>query len=482
MIDNKKEKKEKITTWKQDLYIAMKQINYKWKVITMIIANCIFICLHISLFKINMNLNNIPFIKDLNNMTLNGLPIIGDVNIIHCIIYIISIVISIVSIYGFYMLLKALSKPYKAKTITGICKDLKIYYGEKSKRNLPIPITETKDKENSKITQMELYSNGTTIEDWEKEDRLKRFSQKFSRAVVGVEPHETDIDKMYLYYRKDYSEKTLFWKNSYLINDDCTLVLGENGIGKQETINLNDNPFLVIAGSSGSGKSIELMSLLMQNILKGNRVIIGEFSKGGVDFNKYWRNLKNCTIYTELDLFEGLFGYELSHELDVRKELLRINNCKNISDYNKKIETGEIKGEKLQRIIIALDEAGQIFTKSNDKKTEETLKYIRYNINKMFSTYRYCGIHAILATQVPSASIFTEEVRYNSDRICGKANKILSEMAIDSPKASTISKKSKGHFATSWGTEFQGYLFFEKDVFKNCEKQGADSNEHTTDN
>lgn len=160
MIDNKKinkkEKKEKTTTWKQDLYIAMKQINYKWKVITMIIANCIFICLHISLFKINMNLNNIPFIKDLNNMTLNGLPIIGDVNIIHCIIYIISIVISIVSIYGFYMLLKALSKPYKTKTITEICKDLKIYYGEKSKRNLPIPITEKKDKENSKITKMEL--------------------------------------------------------------------------------------------------------------------------------------------------------------------------------------------------------------------------------------------------------------------------------------------------------------------------------------
>lgn len=94
---------------------------------------------------------------------------------------------------------------------------------------------------------MELYSNGTTMEDWEKEDRLKRFSQKFGRVVVGVEPHETDIDKMYLYYRKDYSEKTLFWKDSYLINDDCTLVLGENGIGKQETINLNDNPFLVIA-------------------------------------------------------------------------------------------------------------------------------------------------------------------------------------------------------------------------------------------
>ena len=285
-VMNKKSREEKNTTWKQDLYIAIKQFNYKWKVITILIANFMFIYLHILLFKININLNNIPFIKDLNKMTLKNLPLINEINIIHCMIYITSIALSIALIYGFYRLLKALSKPYKTKIITGICKDLKIYYGERNKSNLPIPITEKKDKENSKIIKMELYSNGTTQDDWEKEDRLKRFSQKFHRVIAGVEPHETDIDKMYLYYKKDFSDKILYWKNEYLVNDDCTLVLGENGIGRKEFINLNDNPHLIIAGSSGSGKSVELSSLLMQNILKGNRVIIGEFSKGGVDLLK----------------------------------------------------------------------------------------------------------------------------------------------------------------------------------------------------
>lgn len=476
MKDNKKV--EKSTTLKQDLYIAMKQFNYKWKIILLGITICILITTNILLVKFNINFDNITHIEQFDFFTLRNLPILGDINILYYTIHILLIIISILLIgtiyYGSYKFLKVLSKPFNTKKIIQICEDLKIYFGKENKRNFPIPIVEKKLKGNKRIKEMELYANGTIPEDWEEENRLQRFSQKFGKAIVGVEQYEEDFEKIHLYYRKDYSKEMLFWKDEYLVKDDCTLVLGENNLGKQETINLNDNPHLIIAGMSGSGKSVEMMSLLMQNILKGNRVIIGEFVKGGVDYNKDWKNLKNCEIYTDIDLFCGLFGYELSHELDVRKELLKTNNCKNISEYNKKIENGEIKGEKLQRIIIALDEAGQVFIKSKDKKEEETLAYIRAKINKMFSTYRFCGVHAILGTQIPSATILTEEVRYNSDRICGKANKILSEMVIDSPKASTIPKKSKGHFYTSWDTEFQGYLFIEKEVFKNCEKRSID--------
>lgn len=370
MEDNKKV--EKSTTLKQDLYIAMKQFNYKWKIIVLGIAIFILIAINILLVKFNINFDNITHIEQFDFFTLRNLPILGDVNMLYYTIHILLIIISILLIgavyYGFYKFLKVLSKPFNTNKIIQICEDLKIYFGKETKRNFPIPIVEKKLKGNKRIKEMELYANGTITEDWEKENRLQRFSQKFGKAVVGVEQYEEDFEKIHLYYRKDYSKEMLFWKDEYLVKDDCTLVLGQNNLGKQETINLNDNPHLIIAGMSGSGKSVEMMSLLMQNILKGNRVIIGEFVKGGVDYNKNWKNLKNCEIYTDIDLFCGLFGYELSHELDVRKELLKTNNCKNISEYNKKIENGEIKGETLQRIIIALDEAGQVFIKSKDKK------------------------------------------------------------------------------------------------------------------
>ncbi|MDR0979039.1 MAG: hypothetical protein LBL91_03785 [Lachnospiraceae bacterium] len=474
MENNKiRKNKEKVTTWKQDVHIGISQFHYKWKVAIVIISTCILVKIHMSLIKFNVNLDNVKFIQNIDSALLKDMPFLK-IKLLYFMIYVASITTSIILIYGFYKLLKFLSKPWKTNKLAKICEQLQICYGKRNKNNLPILITERKDKRNEKIKVMEFYSNGTTVEDWKKEDRLKRISQKLNRAVVEVEAHNKDIDKILLYYRKDYSEKLIYWDNNYLINDDCSLVLGENKLGMQEIINLNDNPHWIIAGSSGSGKSVELLNLLMQNILKGNKVIVAEFYKGGVDFNKEWRNLENFTIYTEIEELLGYIVYDLSHELDVRKELLKLYNCKNISEYNRKVETKEIKGERLDRIIIALDEAGQVFIKSKDKKKEEKLEIIRKKLSEIFSMYRFCGVHCLYGTQVPSSSVFDEAIRHNSERICGRADKILSKIAIDTEDAAFIPKKSKGHFITSEGKEFQGYLFSEKEVFEGQKKQGVD--------
>lgn len=50
-------------------------------------------------------------------------------------------------------------------------------------------------------------------------------------------------------------------------------------------------------------------------------------------------------------------------------------------------------------------------------------------------------------------------------RVCGRANKVLSSIVIDSEEASKIPKKSRGQFITNEGKKFQGYIFYEKDVF-----------------
>ena len=76
---------------------------------------------------------------------------------------------------------------------------------------------------------------------------------------------------------------------------------------------------------------------------------------------------------------------------------------------------------------------------------------------------RAFGIHLILATQRPDATILTGQIRSNLDcRICGRADQVLSQIILDSTEAAErIPKDSQGRFLLSNGTLFQSYWFDE---------------------
>src|SRR5574344_1934677 len=208
--------------------------------------------------------------------------------------------------------------------------------------------------------------------------------------------------------------------------------------------------------------------MLMQAYLRSALIYIIDF-KGGLDFNKGWKNLDRhrCEIKTNINEVDNLLSYFIMNEGERRKRILNEYHCKDLEEYNSKIANNEISAEKLERIVIGIDEASQIFTSSRDKEKENILKTIRDRFDIISELFRAVGIHLIISTQVPSSQVLTEKIRHNCDyRICGRSNKILSEMVIDSPKASTIPKKSRGKFITNENKEFQSYLFYEKKVFK----------------
>ena len=74
----------------------------------------------------------------------------------------------------------------------------------------------------------------------------------------------------------------LHWQNTDLNEKDFKLVLGQS-LGGKVTVDLKKVPHILIGGSTGSGKSVFLKSLLMQCIKKNAEVYIADF-KGGVDF------------------------------------------------------------------------------------------------------------------------------------------------------------------------------------------------------
>lgn len=463
-VNNKDKSNNKITTWQQDLEIMGNQFLYPMKDLTAILGAS-------SLPYINQRFADISIVQYFNNLygnILNSLdlentPIVKDI----------STNIILTGAYYFILLGIIYARPYSLQRKANDCKSLMITDNKKETGNTIIPIRDAISFTNPKLRKLICFSNGVLAKDFFENDNLERLSKKWSRFVIDAEDYKED--KLIINYKRHKSNKMLFWKDAYLLKDDFKIVLGLNDKGEKKILDFNIIPHITISSSSGGGKTTLFKSIFMQSYLKGATIIIADF-KGGLDFNKGWESLdeKRCKIITDVDALWDYVCYDLPDIAKDRIALLNRYHCDSIKEYNDKVESGEINDKKLERIIFGLDEAAQVFTKSKNKKQEEKLQTIREKIETISSLYRSVGIHLVISTQVPSSSILTEAVRHNAVlRICGRANKILSQVAIEKDIASTIKANERGRFATNEDKDcfFQGYLFYENKVFSELKQK-----------
>lgn len=246
---------------------------------------------------------------------------------------------------------------------------------------------------------------------------------------------------------------TISWSPSFLSTSDFVLTLGK-GLSGLIRVNLASVPHILLGGSTGSGKSILLKSLLMQCVEKGASVYIADF-KGGIDFPGIWS--KTChMILDEKTLCDTL--KELIGELETRKSVLRQAECANIHEYNATVKP------IYSRIVIACDEVAELLDKTGQSKAnKESIDMIISYLSTIARQGRAMGIHLILATQRPDANIIPGQIKNNMDcRICGRADNILSQIILDNGDANdVIPKDAQGRFLMGDGTVFQGFLFEE---------------------
>lgn len=244
------------------------------------------------------------------------------------------------------------------------------------------------------------------------------------------------------------------WENNFLPSSPSELMLGEGYIGPIR-VDLAKTPHILIGGSTGSGKSVLLKTLLVQAIQKKMRVFICDF-KGGVDFPFPWKARCNLCL-TEEDLIVIL--RKLIKTLELRKELFRDLGCANIDEYNRRTLIS------MDRIVFACDELAEMLDKTGaDKARKERLAQIESMLSTIARQGRAFGIHLILATQRPDATILNGQIKNNCDcRICGRADNVLSQIILDSTDAAKmIPSNICGRFLMSDGTLFQGYWFDEE--------------------
>ena len=178
------------------------------------------------------------------------------------------------------------------------------------------------------------------------------------------------------------------------------IIFGKDVGGAPVIGDLSKMPHLLIAGTTGSGKSMYLLSMLSGMILKYapdelRLILVDPKMVEFTCFDAIGHMI--LPVVTDMSVASNALSWCVS-EMDRRYQLFMQNSMRDIDGFNK------LQNEKLPRIVIAIDEFSDLFLA--DKKIE-TL------IVSLAQKARTCGIHLILATQRPSADVITGLIKAN---------------------------------------------------------------------
>ena len=319
----------------------------------------------------------------------------------------------------------------------------------------PVLVAKYKDKKQTEATVLDFDSVGVPPKEWE--EKQQRIETALNVHIVKIqEGKDKRTIRLYTVPASGGLSDKNEWRDSYLIKDSSTLVLGRSLLGNV-TVDLAKIPHILLGGSTGSGKTVLLKTLLIQAVRKGAVVAIADF-KGGVDFPPVWH--EKCWICFDEDMLIELLT-KLVEELERRKVLFREQGCPNLDEYNKNT------GAQLPRQIFACDEVAEVLDKIGlSKEQKDKVSLIESKLSMIARQGRAFGIHLILATQRPDANILSGQIRNNIDcRICGRADNVLSQIILDSTAAAEqIPKDTAGRFLLHDGTLFQAYLINENSL------------------
>jgi len=218
------------------------------------------------------------------------------------------------------------------------------------------------------------------------------------RGFVGIEvPNE----EMTLVALHDILESEIFQRK----RAPLSFALGRDVAGAPQIANLDGMPHLLIAGTTGSGKSVcvnsILTSFLLHNTPDDLRLVLVDPKR--VELTSY-NGIPHllAPVIVEVDRVVGALQW-MTREMDKRYHAFAKVGARNIADYNGRMKMQGAK--KLPFLVIVIDELADLMMIAPDE-TERT-------ITRLAQLARATGIHMILATQRPSVDVVTGLIKAN---------------------------------------------------------------------
>lgn len=245
------------------------------------------------------------------------------------------------------------------------------------------------------------------------------------KSFVGIEiPNKI---RQTVYFREIVESDQFAASNSFL-----SLALGKTIAGEPFVADLTKMPHLLVAGSTGSGKSVSLNSMICSMLFKATPINV--------------RFLMIDLKMLELSFYEGIPHLLLPvvtnaknaktslrwliDEMERRYKMMAEKGVRSIDKYNQKMAKGDM--ETIPYIVVVIDELADLMMVS----TKEVEEYIA----RLAQMARASGIHLVLATQRPSVDVLTGIIKANFPaRIsCQVSSKVDSRTILDSNGAESL--------------------------------------------
>lgn len=259
------------------------------------------------------------------------------------------------------------------------------------------------------------------------------------RDVVGIEIPNSDIDTIYL---REILESDMFKESS----SPLTVALGKDIVGKPFITDIKKLPHLLIAGTTGSGKSVGINAMILSLLYRNDpdQLKLMLIDPKMLEFSMYndIPHLITPVITEPMKAIAALAN--MVGEMERRYRLMADSRTKNIENYNEKaIKEGV---DEFPYIVIVIDELADLMMNGG--------KEVELSIARLAQKSRACGIHLVVATQRPSVDVVTGLIKANlPSRLSYRVGqRIDSKVILDQMGAESLLGRGDGLFTPPGST------------------------------
>ncbi len=255
------------------------------------------------------------------------------------------------------------------------------------------------------------------------------------RDVVGIEIPNEGRNTIFL---RDILESELFKESS----SPLTVALGKDIVGKPFITDIKKLPHLLIAGTTGSGKSVGINAMIISLLYRNDpdQLKLMMIDPKMLEFAMYddIPHLITPVITEPKKAIAALAN--MVGEMERRYKLMAQKRTKNIDNYNEKIKTDGSGDERMPFIVIIIDELADLMMNGG--------KEVELSIARLAQKSRACGIHLVVATQRPSVDVVTGIIKANlPSRLSYRVSqRIDSKVILDSMGAESLLGQGDGLF------------------------------------